>query len=226
MTLRNSRIAAIAVGVCALVAVPALAAPDQTAVLSAATPKFEWDGAVSVSAGVPNGVRESIPCKTPGARPCEDVLLEVKDAGKLTVKVDGGPGGPPEDDVDVTLYESDKSGAAGKQLAQGIAAGPDQVSAKVVPGYYLAQVEYYRAKGSAYHGVATLAATPAAVTPVVVPVTPPAVSAPAPAANSKPAPAGKKNAAKKCKKAAKKIKNASKRKKALKRCAKSAKPKP
>jgi hypothetical protein len=220
--MNRRRIAAAVLATCALAATPALAAPEHTTVIGVDKPKFEWTGAVQVSAGVPNGVRESIPCKTPVLRACEDVLFEVKDAGKLTIKVDGGPGGPPEDDVDLYVYKSDKDGTAGDQIHAGVAVGPDSASLKVVPGYYLAQVDYYRAKASGYTGVATFAGAVAAA-PVPA-VQAPAVSQPAPAAKPKPTAADRRKAKlRKCQKAAKKIKSSAKRKKALKRCSKAAK---
>lgn len=218
------RLAALVLCACALIAVPALAAPDHSAVLSNDVTKFDWQGAVQVSAGVPVDARTGVPCKTPGARPCEDVLFDIKDAGKLTVKVDGGPGGPPNDDVDLYLYKSDSAGAPGDEIGSGVAGGPDAVVAKVVPGFYLARVDYYRAKGSGYTGTATFAGSAPAVTPPAPTVESPAVGTPAskPAKKKQSAAAKRKAALKKCKKAARKKKGA-KRKKALKRCAKKAK---
>ena len=218
------RLAAAVLATCAIAAAPALAAPEHSTVIGVDKPKFEWTGAVQVSAGVPNGVRESIPCKTPVLRACEDVLFEVKDAGKLVIKVDGGPGGPPNDDVDLYVYKSDRDGTAGEQVHAGVAIGPDTASLKVVPGYYLAQVDYYRAKASGYTGVATFtgAAPPAPAVPAVPAVAPAQPAQPKPASSDA---AKRKAKLKKCQKAAKKIKNSAKRKKALKRCSKAAKKK-
>jgi hypothetical protein len=218
MTLR----ALLAVVLLAIFAVPAFAI-DQQFQLSAATPKFEWEGQPDVARGSPandEDTRSQIPCDSPIARPCEEILFKLPEAGKLTATVEGEAGVAQTTDVDAYLYKSDESGAQGEKLASGSAAGPDTVTfAKATPGFYLLVVDYYNAYNSGYKGVAKF--TPAAV-PVVAAAPAPVVIAPAPAAVEAKAPAAKTKTSKKaaCTKKAKKIKNAKKRKAALKRCAK------
>ena len=202
------------------VAVPALAAPDQSATLSASTPKFTWEGAPQISHGPPlydHDSRVATPCKTP-ARPCDYVLLNVTELGKFSVKVEGEDGTGGTTDPDAYLYESDSSGTQGKELASSAASGPDTVTYKVAkPGYFLAVVDVYHGYNAGYKGTATF-------TPAVAPAPAPAPTPPPAAAPAQQTPDGtaKPRASKKaaCKKKAKKIKKAAKRKKALKRCAK------
>ena len=206
-----------------VLAAPAHAA-DQQFTLSAATPAFTWEGAADISRGLPlydEAARTAIPCDAGPARPCEEVLFKVEEAGKFTATVEGLEGTGGTTDVDAYLYKSDESGAAGEKIASAAANGPDSVTApKATPGFYLLVVDYYHSYNSGYAGKVkfTPAVPPAAATPVV------AAPAPAPAAApSKPKPTAKqKLAAKKkaCSKKAKKIKNSKKRSKALKRCKK------
>ena len=199
----------------ALIAAPALAADHEATLASGAT-KFEWEGAADISRGAPlynEDARTAIPCGSPVARPCEEILLELAEDGKLTVKVEGVEGTGGTTDVDLYLYASDASGAPGEKLGVAAASGPDSVTvSKAKAGHYLAVVDYYHAYNSGYKGVATFA-------PAVQPVEAPAVTTP-PAPTTTPAskqPA-KKSSKAACKKKARKIKNKRKRKKALRRC--------
>lgn len=205
----------------ALCVAPTAVAADHSATLSAATPKFEWEGAPQTTRGTPLYLeqRQEIPCKTPGIRPCEDVLINLLEPGKLSIKVDGGSGDPPEGDVDLILYKSDASGAQGDKIAEGVAKGPDSVTvAKAAAGYYLAHVDYYHAFNTGYAGIATLVPSAPAVTAPVAPVVTPATQ---PAEAPAKAPAKKSTSKRKaCQKKAKKIKNKRKRSAALKRCKK------
>ena len=220
----RTRLALGALALVALLAVPALAAPDQSATLSAATPAFSWQGAAQITHGAPvynADARTAIPCKTP-ARPCDYIVLNVIEPGKLSVKVAGDPGTGGDTDPDLYLYESDKDGTQGKALGSSAVSGPDAVTYKVTkPGYYLVLVDIYHGYNSGYKGAATFAssAPPAAAPPTAAP---PATTAPqqTPNGTAKPRTDTKKAKQAACKKKAKKIKNAKKRKKALKRCSK------
>jgi hypothetical protein len=218
----------LAAAVLAVFAVPAFAVEHQSSLSSSVT-KFEWEGAAALTAGPPlyvEQVRTAIPCNTPGARPCEEVLLKVEEAGKFSITVEGLEGTGGTTDVDAYLFKSDESGAQGDPIASSAVTGPDTVSvAKAAPGFYLLQVDYYHAYESGYKGVAkftpaapVVAAPPAPIAPVTVAAAP----APAAAAQTTAAPAAKKAVSKRaaCQKKARKAKSARKRKAALKRCAK------
>ena len=221
----------IAIGVLAVSAVPAYAAADHQFTLSAATPAFEWEGAPEVSRGAPlysEDARTATPCDSGPARPCEDVLFKVTEAGKFTVTVEGLEGTGGTTDADLYLYKSDESGAVGEKIGSAAANGPDSVTyAKAVPGYYLAQVDYYHSYNSGYKGKVKFTSSVPAAAPAPATTPPPPAAAPEPAAAPPSTPAGtpkphgkkpSKRAA--CQKKAKKIKNKKKRAKALKKCKK------
>jgi hypothetical protein len=204
-------LAASALLLLGMAAVPALAADHEATLASGAT-RFEWEGAPQLSRGAPlylEEARTAIPCDSGPARPCEEILLKLAEDGKLTVKVDGLEGTGGTTDVDIYLYASDASGEPGEKLASSAAKGPDTVSvAKAKAGYYLAVADYYHSYNSGYKGLATFQ-------PAVGPLPPPAAT-PTPTA----APAPKQSSSKAaCRRKAKKIKNKKKRKKALKKCA-------
>ena len=198
-------------------AAPAAAADHQFA-MSPATPNASWEGAEQTTHGLPLYVEEArtaVPCGTPGARPCEEVLFKVDVAGKLLIKVSGAPDLEGETDPDLYVYKSDDAGTMGEPQGSSAVSGPDTVTVKVTPGFYLAQVDYYHAEQGGYFGEAKLSGFAAPVEPVTIA---PVATAPAPATPAAaPAPAAKKKSS--CKAKAKKIKNAKKRKKALKKCA-------
>lgn len=210
----------LACALLAVLAVPAFAADHQFA-LSAGSPAFEWEGAADISHGAPlydEAARRAIPCDAGPARPCEEVLFKVEEAGKFTASVEGIEGTGGTTDVDLYLHKSDESGVAGEPLATAAAAGNDSVTlAKAAPGFYLLVVDYYHSYNSGYKGKVkfTPAAPPAAATPLPV-VAPPAVAAPAAAPAAKPRTS--KRAA--CQKKARKLKNKRKRAKALRKCKK------
>lgn len=215
--------------VLAALAVPVLAAHERTGTLAAATPVFAWDGGPK-SGG---GQGESVPLAAARCTPayqCEDTLLEVKEAGSLTIEIKAGSG---SNDLDIRLYKSDESGAApGNPNTAGAPGQPpadnpitedisDNADAKVTvksikPGFYVAQVAFYSATGGTYKGTATLA--PFSTAPAVTPpaATPTPTPTPAPAKKAK----KKKVTKKSCLKKAKKIKNRKKRARAQKKCKK------
>ena len=208
----------LATAILAVLAVPAFAADHQFE-LSAAKAVTEWEGAADISRGLPvydEAARTAIPCDSGPARPCEEVLLKVTEPGKFTATVEGLEGTGGTTDVDAYLYKSDESGAAGEQIATGVANGADTVTAaKAAPGFYLLVVDYYHSYNSGYKGKIKFTSTappaaPVAVPPVIAPVAP-AAEAPKPAAKKKKPT---------CAQKAKKLKNAKKRAKALKACKK------
>jgi hypothetical protein len=219
MTLRT-RLLAGALAAALVLVVPALAAPDKTGTLSAAAPVFTWEGAPQITHGAPvyeADARQAIPCKTP-ARPCEYVLLNLLDAGKLVVKVEGEAGTGGDTDPDLYFYESDAQGTQGKAISSSANSGPDSITYKAPKaGYYLALVDYYHGFNSGYKGTATFTAATPAAPPAT---TPPAAAPPTQTPNGTPKPAHKPSKKAACQKKAKKIKNAKKRKKALARCKK------
>lgn len=211
-----------ALAILAVAAVPAFAA-DHDITLSSATPTAEWEGAADISRGIPvydEDARTAIPCGSGPARPCEEVLFKVTEAGKFTATVTGLEGTGGTTDVDAYLYKSDESGAQGEKIAVAAANGPDSVTApKATPGFYLLVVDYYHSYNSGYTGKVKF--TPAAPPAAPVVTAPPAAAPEAPAASApKPAAKKKKASKKACQKKAKKIKNKRKRAKALKRCKK------
>ena len=216
-------------------------AADYNGTVSASNPSFSWDGGPGTSLGVnvpPAGgvsVGNFAGCFE-GIADCEETLIKVEAAGKLTVTTDSADDA--NDTVDLYLWESNAEGTyddSGDDLGEGTGAGTtgdEKLEVQVNPGYYVAQVKFFLADGDTYKGTATLSgfAPPAtAATPAPAPTTANPGPAPAPqsspAPQSTPAPASKpapKKASKRkaCQKKAKKIRNAKKRKKALKKCKK------
>ena len=201
--------------VTAMVTAVALAAPKYSGSVSLSAPEYKWAG------GPGNGVGHgttAVRC-TPGVYECEDVEIDVKDAGTLTVLIKAGAG---SNDMDVSIYKEADDGSADTSKAYGedIATGKDaKATAKgLKPGKYIAQVRFFDAVQGVYDGDATLAgaAAPAPVTTG----TPAGSASPAPAATATPKPAAKPSKRAACTKKAKKIKNKAKRKKALKKCKK------
>ena len=211
------RIVLAATAALAIAAPSALAAADQSFELTATAPTAKWEGAAQVTRGAPvydETSRTALGCDTP-ARPCDDVLLKVTEAGKLAIKVEGAAAAAGTTDVDLYVYKSDAEGTEGEKLATAANSGPDATSVKVTPGYYLARVDYYNAYGAGYAGSATLSGFAAPVAPVTAaPVAPP----PAPAAPASTTTTKKPSKRAACIKKAKKIKNKRKRAKAVKRC--------
>jgi hypothetical protein len=225
MPSRFRRAGLVALAALSCVAVPALAAPDYNATLSASVTSFAWDGGPGTSAEKTEAL-EYTPCGSPNHH-CEDLLLKLEAPGALTVEViDAAEGEDPGDpvnshDLDIQLFESDASGTPGKQLAATESTASNEKITKkgMKAGFYLVRVDFFRGVNLTYKG--QLKFEPATVAAPVAAAPAPAVTAPAPAAApSKPAakPNAKKVAA--CKKKAKKIKNAKKRKAAMKRCTK------
>lgn len=161
-----------------LAAAPAAAAPDRAATLDAATPAFAWDGTPGASAILFSDLAVAAPCGTPG-HACDDTLITIGAPGKLTVAVDGTDD-PATVDIDLYLFASDPSGAAGKPITSSASGDPKEtITTSVEPGQYLVRTDYAASAGGGYKGKATLAASDPATAPAPAPSAPVAPAAPA-----------------------------------------------
>ena len=233
------RLGSLTVALTALIATPALAAPDRQGTVGASSPSYAWAGGPGTSYGVnlPEiggaSAGNFIGCFD-GIADCEETLIKVDDAGTLTVTAKADD--QSKDVLDLYLYPSSADGTyddSGDDIAAGSGASetPDEkITTQAKPGYYMAVVKFFDADADTYKGGATLSgfAAPSAGTPAPsAQPEPSAAPAPAPAPASQPSSGGTTTSKSKapskkaaCTKKAKKIKNASKRKKALKRCKK------
>ena len=136
-----------------LVAAPAaLAAPAGT--LSKTTTTWKWTG----SAYGINLVGE--PCNTDHS--CEDLLMEVKNAGDVNVQWTAtAPAGPAW--IDMTVYSSDASGKTGgdEMASGGGLQDSGGLGAYLDPGFYLVHVEGLGTTLADYEATATLEPDPA-----------------------------------------------------------------
>ena len=222
---RTSIILLTAVALTLTASTSALAAPDHSFALNGTEPPATWQGAPQTTMGGPfyvAPVRDAIPCRTPAARPCEEVLLDVRASGRLTVAVEGAA----DTDVDLFLYESDAAGSRGDLITADPQDGPEKLTIAARPGHYLAVVDYYRAINSDYSGSAQLQGPPA-----VPPDPPPVAAAPpgseggttptstAPGQPARTTPSSKRTSRRKaCLKKAKRVRSAKRRKRAIRRC--------
>ena len=138
----------IAVAALLVGAPAAAAAPSQKGAVSAEQTTFAWTG---TAYGV-NMVGE--PCNTDHS--CEDILVEVKAPGQLTVDWDAtAPAGPAW--LGVSLYQSDATGAEGESVADGGGLQDSgAVGAFVDPGFYLVRVAGLATTLADYKATATL----------------------------------------------------------------------
>jgi hypothetical protein len=225
----------------------AQAAPDYKTTLGPASPSFAWDGGpgTNVGANIPMfggfAVGTVTGC-TDGVADCEETLIKVETAGKLTITANADDDS--NDTLDLYLYESNEAGEyddgslidPDMQITEGSGAteaSDEKIEYPVKPGWYVAQVRFFLATNATYKGAAVLSgfavpapAAPAAANPAATTEAPAASAAPAAPAAQQQSQAPAKPAAKKtskkaaCQKKAKKVKNKAKRKKALKKCAK------
>ncbi len=212
--------ALIAAGILAAVAV---AVPDRTITLSAASTTASWEG-TGATGVTPLGIYQ---CRAGGVYNCDDTLVDLKDGGTLTAS------GSTEADwlMNMSVYNANDAGEPdGDPVAEGELGADFSVTAKgLTPGKYIIRIAFRAAANATFKAKATLKpdAAPTTTPPVTPPATqdPPQTTAPAPQTTKPTAPATKpaKKKAAACKAKARKIKNAKKRKKALKRCAKKAK---
>jgi hypothetical protein len=187
---------ALAVCIAATIAAPtaatqavASAEPDHTATLNRANPKLTWEssgsGAPDDSSGITFG--QAPPSRCTGAPfRCEYVLLHVQTSGELALTLDNtaviDPSNPSclgsecslVHDIDGRLYWSNAAGEPlGNTLTKDCVTGSSSETCKVAvgPGFYVVEVEYYRAVETHYIGTAELVAAapgpPAAVPQIV-----------------------------------------------------------
>jgi len=167
------KILPLAAAAAVVAAAVATAEPARTIPLSASAPLQAWEAGPFDSGGTP--VINPAP-RCSAAKPCDDNLIKVEDAGTLAVDVKSTGTEP---DVDLYLYESDATGKEGKELAVSDEVSPDEkVSKAVKPGFYLARVIVYAGLDVMYKGKAELKGAAAAE------------PAPAPGATPTPAPTG------------------------------------
>lgn len=148
----------------------ASAEPDRTATLNRADPKFTWESSgtgVQDPTSIPFGP-ELFRC-TGAPFNCEYILLDVGTVGELTLtlvstEVDpSDPTGAVKDqvkDIDGYLYRSNAAGEPlGKNLTNYDCVTPsssEKCKVAVAPGFYVLEVEYYKAVEASYRGAAEL----------------------------------------------------------------------
>ena len=183
----RTRLGVLTLALSLALAIPALAAPDQSGTLSATAPTFAWDGRPGTGFSEPLLTGSNPGCAAPAGYDCDDILLKLDSGGDLTVAIDAGDQQTIEEptgefgtvgaypDLDVYIYKSDESGAAsgepisdGEECASG-ALNETCVAKNVKPGYYLAQIEYWLAVEHEYKGTATLSNFPAPAAPAPAP---------------------------------------------------------
>jgi hypothetical protein len=177
MTRAPSRILVLVFVLAIAIAAPASAAPDYTATLSAAATTFAWDG------GPGNGFNKTealavTPCGSPN-HDCEDLLAKVDTTGSVLAQIVDPDEATDNDtantrDLDLVIFQSDASGAEGKQLksTEGLGSSEKVTFSVPNPGYYLVRVDFYRGANVTYKGTLTLSPDTA------VPETPPTATAP------------------------------------------------
>jgi hypothetical protein len=172
-------------------ATPALAAPDFNGSLSAASTTLAWEG-TAYGTNI-----QGEPCDTDHS--CEDMLVDVGDAGNVTIKWEAtAPAGPAW--LGVTVYKSDASGAEGAEVADG--GGLEDtgtLAAKVQAGFYIVRVSGLLTSTATYKATATLKPSAPPAQPAPAPATtPPAQRQQQPASQPKPS-SSKKTKKKSCK---------------------------
>ena len=143
MTIRKTTLAgALALAATAVAAPSAMAEPDhKTAPLGGSTLTATWEGTGS-GIFATQDVMDAAGCQ-PAVHDCFDALIEVTEAGSLTVKTSGGS--TPADDTDLQLFTADANGEVKDELQESAQATPtpeEQVSARVKPGFYVARIDY------------------------------------------------------------------------------------
>ena len=169
-----------------LPAAVASAEPDFSATLDRANPTFAWE---SSGSGLQDPLWTYGPAMfrcTGAPFECEYILLHVQTAGELTLRVDGNGvdindptvcGDKPcatTQDMDAYMYKSD---AAGKPQGRSLTgydcatiSTSETCKAAVSEGFYVVEVEYYRAVDASYTGTVALDAAPGGP-PVAEPAT-------------------------------------------------------
>lgn len=163
-------------------------APDRTAVLTATSAQFAWDGQTAQGAAPQQSLQGFDPesCSKEPDYYCDVTLVRLDTAPGTTaeLQLDIFDFSFPLADFDLSVFHSDETGAPGEFIDNGgnlSAAGLEEtvVVADAEPGFYLVTVSYYFSPGANYKGtVVARGITPA-----------PAPAAPAPAQPARPAPA-------------------------------------
>lgn len=123
----------------------AFAAPARTVKIGSGTYKQTWTGTGSGALATQDAM-DAAGCQ-PGIHDCDDTLIEVTEAGSLTVKTAESPDPQCKGacDTDLQLFASDASGEPKKELQESAQATPttvESVSARVSPGFYVARIDY------------------------------------------------------------------------------------
>jgi len=148
----------------ALLAAPAMAAPDQKATLTKAKPAFSWDGGPGFGVFATSDVTSRVGCDNPGYD-CDFIELDLAQPGDLTVDLSWDQ--PNTQDVDLHIYTADDDGAPVDLMAESVKFNPQDgggetaVATDLDAGKYVAVVDYYLAVAGTYAGKATWSATPA-----------------------------------------------------------------
>lgn len=122
----------------------ATAEPARTIKLGGATTSATWESSGSGVTAVQDTADDEVYCQ-PGVYDCDDTLIEITEAGTLTVKTTGGGANTPGDDIDLSLHTATASGESKDEIqlsAQDEPTPDEQVSARVKPGFYIARIEY------------------------------------------------------------------------------------
>jgi hypothetical protein len=174
-----------------VLAAPAAAAPtpDRTAVMSASSRDFAWDGQQATAAAPQHSVQNFDPAKCTKEQDyyCDVTLVKLEAAEGTTAELqfDIFDFSPPIADFDISIFHSDAAGTPGEFIANGgnlSAAGLEEtvVVPEAAPGYYLATVSYYFSPDATYKGtIKASGITPAPAAPAPPAGAPPAGSPPA-----------------------------------------------
>src|SRR3954470_3764089 len=142
----------------ALLAAPAVAAPDQKATLTKAKPTFSWDGGPGFGVFATSNVTSRLGCDAPGYD-CDFIELDLAQPGDLQVDLTWDA--PNTQDLDLHIYTAGDDGAPQDLMAESVkfnpqdGAGETAVASDVDAGKYVAVVDYYLAAAGTYAGKAT-----------------------------------------------------------------------
>jgi hypothetical protein len=143
---RMSRIFVIAALAALAITSIALAEPARTVKMGSGTYKQAWEGTGSGALATQDAM-DAAGCQ-PSLHDCDDTLIEVTEAGSLSVKTGDSTSAQCKSsacDTDLQLFTSDQSGEVKKELQESAAATPttnESVTARVTPGFYVARIDY------------------------------------------------------------------------------------
>lgn len=146
-----------------LLAAPSAAAPDRSGAVGRDAVEHTWAGKTASGFVYGSDVSSKVPACTNGVFACDQTLLEVRDGGKLTVRIvgEGIQGQDTMTDLDLHVYKSDAQGTMGQLLGEATSPAADETVTltKLPAGHYLVYVDWYLGAGS-YKGTAKLVPTP------------------------------------------------------------------